>query len=272
MVRRGKFAGALALGLGAWAFGQWSKGKPGAGERHRVTYPPVDRLKRVAEDLWIVDSGPISPMGLTMPIRMTVIRFSSGELLLHSPTQHGDELARELEQLGPVRHLVASSIAHWTFITGWQDAFPGARVWAVPNLRNRAQVRQSGLRIDADLGDTTPAEWAQDVEQGLVRGGGFQEAWLLHRPSRTLVLTDLIENLEPAKLPPASAAMAQIAWATRGSTAAHVRAAVLMGGGAARESIRRMVGQEPERVIFAHGAWFADDGAGRLRRAFDWIL
>ena len=40
-----------------------------------VTYPPLDVLKPVAKDLWIVDSGPQEAMGLTLPVRMTVIRL-----------------------------------------------------------------------------------------------------------------------------------------------------------------------------------------------------
>jgi hypothetical protein len=55
-----------------------------------ATYPPLNTLKAVASEVWIVD-GPIIRFGLpwmklSFPTRMTVIRLGSGELFLHSPT------------------------------------------------------------------------------------------------------------------------------------------------------------------------------------------
>ena len=51
----------------------------------KVTYPPLDVLKRVADNIWIVDSGPLRALGMPLPIRMTVIKLRDGGLLLHSP-------------------------------------------------------------------------------------------------------------------------------------------------------------------------------------------
>ncbi|MEC8179526.1 MAG: hypothetical protein VX072_07665, partial [Pseudomonadota bacterium] len=54
----------------------------------QVTYPPLDVPKAVADGVWLVNSGPMNVYGMPMPIRMTVIRLASGDLLLHSPTRH----------------------------------------------------------------------------------------------------------------------------------------------------------------------------------------
>jgi hypothetical protein len=269
-----KFAAAAALAGGAaCAWRSWAGDKPRPEERDRIGYPPLDTLKQVSDNIWIVDSGPMKAGGLSIPVRMTVIRLSAGGLLLHSPTQVTDPLVAELRQLGPVRHLIAPSIAHWTFLPDWQKAFDGAEVWAVPGLRDRPQVRSSGLRIDRDLSNETPESWAGDIEQGLVHGGaGFVEAYVFHRRSRTLVLVDLIQNLDPHRLPPVTAAVAELSRATTGRTAAHVRVATALGGAEAKEQIRRLLSLKPERVIFAHGSWFDSGAAERLRHAFDWLL
>jgi len=261
--------GALALtGAAAFAIAAWARGKPRATEIGRIAYTPTNTLKGVGEDIWIVDGEPISAMGLVMPLRMTVIRLGDGTLLLHSAIRWTPDLAAKIAELGPVRHLVAPTIAHWKFLKDWQRACPDAVSWAVPGLRDRLQVRASGLRIERELDVTAPKEWSSDLQQGLVRGTGFVEAYLFHKPSRTLVLADLVENLEPARLPPVSAAAARLARATDGRPAAHVRAAILLGGSQARQDIREMVALEPEKVVFAHGDWFADNGAAQLRRAF----
>ena len=173
----------------------------------RSTYPPLDVLKSVADDLWIVDSGPLAIARVPLPARMTVIRVEGG-MLLHSPTRYVRELHDAITAFGPIRHLVAPSFAHWTFMRDWVSACPDATTWAAPGLRERRQVRRSGLRLDRDLGDA-PA-WS-GIEQCVIPGGGgFREVALFHRPSGTGLLTDLVVNLEPEKLPPMARPLARL--------------------------------------------------------------
>src|SRR5215218_10249935 len=73
-----------------------------------ITYPPLDVPKPVADGIWIIDSGPLRVFGLLgLPIRMTVLRLSSGDMLMHSPTPFDARLKAEIEAHGPIRHLVA---------------------------------------------------------------------------------------------------------------------------------------------------------------------
>ena len=80
-------------------------------------------------------------------------------------------------------------------------AAPAAKTWAAPGLKNRRQVRKSGLQIHAELGEAAPEAWAGQIDQVVVRAGAFAEVALFHRPSATLVLTDLVVNLEPERIP-----------------------------------------------------------------------
>ena len=132
-------------------------------------------------------------------------------------------------------------------------------------------MRRSDVRIDRDLGEQTPPEWGDQILQGLIRGRGLCEAYLFHAPSRTLVLTDLIENLAPRKLPPVTAAVMSTLLATRGTVPLHARAALRMGGAETRAAIHEMLDLDPETVLFAHGEVFTDDAAARLRQAFAWL-
>ncbi|HZH50868.1 MAG TPA: DUF4336 domain-containing protein [Microvirga sp.] len=240
-----------------------------------VTYPPVDVLKPVAENVWIVDSGPQQAMGLSLPVRMTVIRLASGDVWLHSPTRFNPELRREIEVLGPIRHIVAPNVAHWTHLKEWQTACPAAVISAAPELRNRSQVREAGLRLDRDLTDTPPSDWADEIEQTVVPGGaGFREVAFFHRPTRTLILTDLIQNLEPEKLPLGTRVFAKLTGvqAPDGKAPAYLRLVVRLRRREAKAAIARVVSRAPTRVIFSHGKWFDRDGTAELRRAFRWLL
>ena len=41
---------------------------------------------------------------------------------------------------------------------------------------------------------------------------------------------------------------------------------------AVRAAVQRMIAWEPERIIIAHGRWYARDGVAELKRAFRWVL
>ena len=169
--------------------------------RAPVGYPPLDTPRLVAEGLWIVDSLLPGAVGRVLPARMTALRLADG-LLLHSPTRFSPALLDRLQQIGPIRHLVAPNSVHWMFLAAWQRACPGAVTWAVPGLRARRVVRRGGVRLDHDLGGRAPGAWRDAVALVTVPGGlGFREAALFHRATRTLVLTDLVVNLDAATLP-----------------------------------------------------------------------
>ena len=232
-------------------------------------YPPLDTPKAVADDIWIVDGAPLHPGGIPLPVRMTVVRLASGELWLHSPVRFSEALAGRLAELGPIRHLVAPNIAHWTLIAGWQRQIPDALTWAAPNLNRRRQVRKSEIRIDRDLGRDTPP-WADDIEMIVVPGiGGFREVAFLHRASRTLILTDLVQSLEPDRVPTRTRLFARATGTLfpRATAPAYLRVAMRLRGRPAKQALARLIGWRPERVIFSHGRWFESDGAAALEKA-----
>ena len=240
-----------------------------------ASHPPVNMLKPVAENVWVVDGDPIQPAGIPMPVRMTVIRLHSGDLWLHSPTRLDAGLVGEIEALGTVHHLVAPNIAHWSFVQDWQKQFPVATTWAPANLRRRRQVRKAGLRIDRDLQEEAPEEWSEEIEQFLVPGGaGFQEVAFFHRSTRTLVLTDLIVNLEREKAPLRTRVYARLAGtlAPKAATPVYLRLLIRMRRREAVAALARVVDREPEKVVFAHGRWFESDGTRQLKHALRWLL
>lgn len=236
----------------------------------QAVYPPLDVLKPVADEVWVVDSGPLVIARIPLPIRMTVIRVSDG-MLLHSPTRYDRDLRDAITAIGPIRHLVAPSFAHWIFMREWIAACPDAITWAAPGLRDRRQVRRAGLRLDRDLGE--PA-W-DGIEHCVIPGaGGFREVALLHRPSSTALLSDLVQNLEPEKLPVVARPLARLLGvaAPDGRAPVYLRALMRLRRRDAASAVSRVLAWESERVIFAHGRWFERDGAAALRRSFRWLV
>jgi hypothetical protein len=240
-----------------------------------VPYAPLNTLKPVADAVWIVDGPEIGmeTLGFSVPFptRMTIVRLADGALFVHSPIAPDPVLMDQVAALGPVAHLIAPNSLHYWYVPDWKARFPGALVHAVPGLARKAK---RPLAVDAELQQEPPACWRGQIDQVLVVSALFTECDFFHRASGTAILTDLIENFEPARVkPPVLRWMMRWAHVTdpQGSAPFDMRVSFLGRRRALRAAVRRMLAWEPERVILAHGRWYAANGATELARAFAWV-
>lgn len=237
-------------------------------------YAPLNVLKAVAPDVWIVDGPEIvfTRMGLKMPFttRMTVIRLSNGSLILHSPVAYSSELRSALEALGPIRFLVASNSLHYWSIPDWKTQLPGVPVLAIPDLEKRAK---RPVQVDQLLMDRQ-SPWPDEIDLLVVKGDALTEAVFFHRLSRTLILTDLIENFELKRIHSWFLRMlVRLSGAADpdGKAPIDMQLTFFRSGQALRKAVRQMIVWGPERIIIAHGRWYEKDGVKELRRAFRWV-
>lgn len=171
-------------------------------------YLPLDTLKPIEPEIWVAD-GPLVDMAALgrsapCPTRMTLLRLAAGDLWCHSPIAPDDSLFAAIDALGPVRHLVSPNKLHHSYVAAWKQRYPQATAWASPGVRERARSQHVAVAFDADLQDSPPAACAGEIDQLRFSGSrAMEEIVFFHRASATLILADLIENFEPAKLPPA---------------------------------------------------------------------
>jgi hypothetical protein len=240
-------------------------------------YEPINTLKPVAPGLWLVD-GPIvrmAALGGSAPFttRMTVARLADGGLWCHSPIAPDPALFAAIDALGPVRHLVSPNKLHYAHIAAWKRRYPDAVAWASPGVRERAASQKIEVSFDADLGETAEPAWAAEFDQLHFRGSRvFEEVVFLHRASATLILTDLIENFEAARLGTAMRWIARLGGVLDpdGKTPLDMRF-TFRDRAAARACLQRVMDWRPQRVILAHGRCYLDHGEAELRRAFRWL-
>ena len=236
-------------------------------------YEPLDIPKPVADDIWLIDGPAIRFYGMPFSTRATLIRLADGGLWVHSPTRLTETLAERVAALGPVRHLVAPNWIHYAYLSDWQARFPGATSWAAPGVVSRARRHGMTLVADHDLTQEAPPDWAGQIAQMIVRGSPVhREAVFFHPASATLILTDLIENFEPAKLGFWFGLAARLGGIADpdGAMPRDMRMTFRKGRARLREDVRRMIDWAPERVILAHGRWYETDGVAELKRAFRW--
>jgi hypothetical protein len=241
-------------------------------------YEPINTLKPIGDDLWVVD-GPIvrkAYLGVSLPFptRMVVVRLTNGELFLWSPTEPDEDLRAGIDNLGPVRHLVSPNKFHYAHVAAWKRAYPKATAWASPGVREQAASQSIEVSFDADLCDEADPAWVDDLDQLVFRGSRFmEEVVFFHRKTHTLLLADLIENFEPEKVSGYHKWLVRLAGAAApdAKTPRDLRLTFLGRKREARSAFERMVAWEPEKVIMAHGCPYERDGTAELRRAFRWL-
>jgi len=236
-------------------------------------YAPIQVFKPVDDNIWIVDGPLISFKGLPFPTRMTVIRLQSGELFIHSPIELDDRLKQEIDQLGPVKHLISPNRIHYWWIEEWSKTYPNAIKWAAPGSEEAAA--KQGWRFDQKLVDTPDAAWMMEIDQLIVRGSRLlEEVVFFHKPSKTLILADLIENFESNKVQSRFLSfLMKLAGNLDpdGKLPIDLRLGFLGRHARLRESIKTLLSWQPEKIILAHGRWYPSNGTAELKRAFRWV-
>ncbi len=244
-------------------------------------YEPINVYKPMAEGIGIVD-GPLVYMAypglsflkIPFPTRMTVVKLSSGELWLHSPTEYKEDLAASLQAMGKVTHIISPNVIHYAHIQEWADHFPGATVWASPHVRERARKQGIEVHFDQDLGAEAPDGWKNDLRQIIIPGTLMDEVVFFHTASKTLILTDTIQNFELDKIkqPYRFLVWAARAYYPRGQMPIDLRSTFLPKKRQAGEIVKEILSWQPERIILSHGRCIEHDSEDALRWAFRWAL
>jgi hypothetical protein len=224
----------------------------------------------VPDQIWLAEY-PIRYAGAAFNARMTVIRLSGDRLLIHSPCAMDQPLQRAISALGRVAFILAPGNFHYFHVASCQQAFPEASTWICPGVeRKRPDLRHDGL-----LGDRPEPGWAEELDQVQVAGARLmREVAMFHRPSRTLVLVDLIENFSD-QTPgtnwllkayfrllgmwgrPRPAPEYRFGWGDRSAVAA---------------SLERILDWDFERIIIAHGDLIEHDARRMAREAWRGVL
>lgn len=150
---------------------------------------------------------------VVVPIRMTVVRLAAGGLLIYAPIAPTRECLRLLQELidqhGPVQYLVlptTSGLEHKVFVAPFARRFPTAQVlvtpqqWSFPLNLPLSWLGFPPERTQVLSGDFNPLPFAEEFDLALLGPialglGHFSELALLHRRSRTLLLTDTLVSI-----------------------------------------------------------------------------
>ena len=154
---------------------------------------PYDLFRKLADGLSIVDGDWYdSPFRR----RMTLMGLSGGRLMVHNAFHLRNEDYGKISQLGKVAYIVVPNQFHSSEPDGMKHAFPNSKLLISPDSYSKlpAGVSEHGMLPDL------PADIQGDVECLEFLGTRIiREMVFLHKPSRTLVLTDLAFNMDMPK-------------------------------------------------------------------------
>lgn len=198
----------------------------------------------------------VIPIGRTV----TVLRLPTGALIIHSSAPFPDHDVAAMRALGEPRWLADVTNFHDTFSEEGCRAFPDVTYLAPEGFPAKSRVKTQPL-------SPAPPEWSGEIEVLRLNGvPSANEHAMLHRPSRTLIVADLVFNwrAEPGWR----------AWLRRLLTGVDGRPdmsrmyrKLIRDREAFTESLREMMRWDFDRVIPAHGEIIAHDGKEQMRAA-----
>ena len=226
-------------------------------------------LNEFGTDIYVAEGPDVSFYGFPYPTRMAVIRLGSGGLWVWSPVALTDRLARSVEALGEVSHIVSPNKLHHLFLTEWSERWPRARLYAPPGLARKRQ----DIGFTDELHDQPDPAWADDIDQVIFRGSlAMEEAVFFHRSSATAIVCDLIQRHPRENMTGWKGLLMRLDGLVgpRGSTPREWRASFLRRK-AARAARARVLAWNPQKLLIAHGQCAQDGARGIIDEALSWI-
>lgn len=146
-------------------------------------------MKNVAENLWIQEFH-LQNLGAEQGRVVTVIRLTSGKLVIHSTAPFSADDVSGMVALGQPGWLVEAMLLHDTFAKEGQAAFPSIPYLAPEGFDDAAKVATQPLV-------PPPEEWSGQLEVLLIEGmPKLLEHVFFHVSSRTLIVADFVFNFD----------------------------------------------------------------------------
>lgn len=223
----------------------------------------MSTLVSIAAGVWGAHTEVSIGLGAKLPLRMTVLADDNG-LVLVSPIAIDDALADELAAVGAVHTIAAPNLLHHAHVASAAARYPTARVLGAPGLA----AKRPKLPLQGELGN---GALSAQIEMVHVQGADkLSEVVLFHRPSATLVVTDLVFNIHGAK------GLSALMLSTLSRALGRVEQSRLCrwlttDRSEAGRSVEALLALPFERLVMAHGDVVERDAVAQLSAGTWWM-
>ena len=226
----------------------------------------------IKDQIWVLEY-PVRFGGMDIFGRTTIIKLENGDLIIHDPCEINDLVKREIDAIGIVKYIVAPGSYHHLFVTDFQQKYPNAETFLCPGL----EQKRPDIKFDWILGNKSDHRWEDTIDQVLVYGTKYiWEVAFFHKPSKTLILVDLLENIGDDYQHPASLLL-RFWWKVVFRMWNNPKAApeYQMGWGKkniVKIGLNKILSWDAERIILAHGENIENNANNILRTAWKKVL
>ncbi|MCW1912007.1 hypothetical protein OJ996_00370 [Luteolibacter sp. GHJ8] len=217
-------------------------------------------MNEIAPGLWTL-RYPLSVLGTGHGRTVTVIRLNSGKLIVHSMAPFTSADIAAIRSAGEPAWLLESMLLHDTYAAEGREAFPGIPFLGPPGF---------GKVVEFPVKDLIPApqEWNEEIRVIRLAGAPkLEEHLILHRPSRTLILADLIFNFPASEGGWDRFFHRHIAGFHRYPGMSRIFKWCISDREAFRKSLEEVFASDFDRIIPGHGELIERNGKVLLERA-----
>jgi len=223
-------------------------------------------LTPVAEGVWL-STAPVGILGMRLTATMTVLRLLDGTMLLYSPVAMTAERRAAVDALGTVGHMYAPNTFHHLWAGEWAAAYPSARLHGPAALARK----RPDLRIDRTLDAAPDPAFDGSVDEVRIEGFRLHESVLVHRPSRTLVVADLVHNIGRPDHAWTALYTKAMGFYDRVTLSRMIRWTGFHDRLAARRAVDDVLARPFDRVVVGHGAPILEGARDALAAAYTWL-
>lgn len=236
-------------------------------------YEPQSTPISWAENIWTVNGSVVDyhvgGLAIPCPTRMTIIRLQDDSLWLHSPTAYSSELDEAVQRLGDVSAIISPNNQHYLNVNPWAHAHPRAKIYAT-----LGRAENLGADFSFRHQDSPIRFWNGEIDYMLVELGKYDEAIFFHQSSRTLIVTDLMQNFESDRVrSPVTRMILKMARALgpNASPSIEIWKAAARNRHGVERAFEQMLVWDPTSIILAHGKCLTVDIEAEIRRAFKFV-
>ncbi|MCK6261701.1 DUF4336 domain-containing protein [Vibrio sp. ZSDE26] len=228
-------------------------------------------MENLAQNIWIFDGDTVRFLGLPFSTRMTVVRLGNGDLWVHSPITLSEPIATQIKSLGYVKYLIAPNHLHHLFLPEWITAFPNAEVYGTSEVIKK----RSDLSFNGSLNNHQNWAWESEIKHVLFCGSPLMEECVFyHNSSKTLIVTDLVENFSGQEFNYWQRMVAKGVGilAPNGKMPLDWRLSFMFGKEDARKHFAQIIDWNPQILVMSHGEIIKENADVFLDRAFKWLI
>lgn len=209
---------------------------------------------------------PLALAGTRIGRTVTLIRLSSGKVVIHSTAAFSREDLVAISNFGTPAAMIEATLLHDTFAQRARDLFPTIPYFVPPGFPNQSTLSATSLA-------EPPAWWNGELEVLPLEGmPQVHEHVLFHLSSRTLIVADSVFTLDSSEHWWTRFFFRNIAGIKQPPGMSRFFRMLIRDRKAFQRSVQNVMIRDFDRVIVAHGEMIEHDGKAKLARAWSEFL